>query len=217
MRCFLLRLRLKMNEESAFSRILICKNTEKAKESIGELYASARHLIYEKEDFLLEDAKELVKEAYIAEASLKYLIVFAKNYRVEAQNALLKILEEPPLNIVFILCAASKTAFLPTIRSRLVIDELPYEQEKIHSGLSLKKLELADIYTFVQAHQNLDKNSLKELVQAIVYEAYHEEGLLFSEKELSHFHKLIHLSELNTRSQTILISLLLCIMQRKKQ
>ena len=109
-----------MNEESAFSRILICKNTEKAKESIGELYASARHLIYEKEDFLLEDAKELVKEAYIAEASLKYLIVFAKNYRVEAQNALLKILEEPPLNIVFILCAASKTAFLPTIRSRLV-------------------------------------------------------------------------------------------------
>lgn len=206
-----------MSEQSAFSRILICKNTEKAKEYATETYAPFRHIVYEREDFLLEDAKELIKEAYIAEASSKYLIVIAKSYRVEAQNALLKILEEPPLHIVFILIVPSKTALLPTIRSRMQSEELPYESERIHSGLNLKKLELADIYTFVQSHQGLDKNSLKEMTQAIIYEAYHKHGLCFSEKELAHFQKLVHLSELNTRPQTILITLLLSIMQRKNR
>ncbi|MCA9325689.1 hypothetical protein KDA23_06570 [Candidatus Saccharibacteria bacterium] len=38
---------------------------------------------------------------------------------VEAQNALLKLLEEPPKDSVFILTAASEHALLPTIRSRV--------------------------------------------------------------------------------------------------
>ncbi len=206
-----------MSETDAFSRILISKNTEKAKEYATQTYGAYRHIIYEKEDFLLEDAKELIKEAYIAEASLKYLIVLARSYRVEAQNALLKILEEPPSNIVFILVAPSKTALLPTIRSRLLSEELPYEKVLVHSGLNLKRLELSDVYAFVQSHQSVDKNSLKEMVQAIICEAYHEHGLHFSDKELGNFQKLVHLCELNTRPQTILTTLLLGIMQRKKR
>ena len=39
---------------------------------------------------------------------------------VQAQNALLKILEEPPSYMVFILTAKSRTAFLPTVQSRCV-------------------------------------------------------------------------------------------------
>ena len=103
MQCFLLRLPLIPTDEEVFSHILICKNMEKAKAHLEEKYASSRHLLYEKDEFLLDDAKELVKEAYIAESKHKYLIVCAKGYRIEAQNALLKILEEPPRNIVFIL------------------------------------------------------------------------------------------------------------------
>jgi len=172
-------------------------------------------LWYEKEDFLLDDAKELIKEAYIAEVSTKYLIVFSRTYRMEAQNALLKILEEPPAHIVFILVAPSKTALLPTVRSRLPLEELNATYERIQSGLNLKRLDLGVVYSFVQTHHNLDKNSLKEMVQAIVYEAIHEHGLRFSERELEHFQKLVHLCELNTRAQTVLISLLLSILQRK--
>jgi DNA polymerase-3 subunit delta' len=52
-------------------------------------------------------------------------------------------------------------------------------------------------------------------VQAIVFEAINEHHLRFSEKELEHFQKLLHLVELNTRAQTILTSLLLSIMLRK--
>jgi len=204
-----------MSEQGAFSRILVCKNTEKAKEYLEECYSTMRHLWYEKEDFLLDDAKEIIKEAYIAEVSPKYLIVVSRSYRMEAQNALLKILEEPPSNIVFILVVPSKTALLPTIRSRLPQEEIKSVSERIHSGLNLKKLDIKSIYTFVQTHQAMEKNSLKEMVQAIVYEAIHEHGLHFSERELEYFQKLVHLCELNTRAQTVFIALLLDIFQRK--
>jgi len=204
-----------MSEQNAFSRILVCKNTEKAKEFLQEQYGAVRHIWYEKEDFLLDDAKELIKEAYIAEISTKYLMVLSRSYRMEAQNALLKILEEPPSNIVFILVTPSKTALLPTIRSRLPLEELSSVYERVHSGLNLKKLDLNAIYAFVQTHQSMDKNSLKEMVQAIVYEAIHEHGLRFSEREMDYFQKLVHLCELNTRAQTVFISLLLGILQRK--
>jgi len=206
---------LKTNDEEVFSHILICKNVEKAKESLHEAYAKERHLFFIKDEFLIDDAKEVIKEAYIAESENKYLILIAKGYRVEAQNALLKILEEPPRHIVFIVVAPSKTAFLPTVRSRLLQKELVMEQEVTHSGLNLAKLDLGDIYPFIQKHQNVEKGLLKELVQAIVYESIHEHHLHFSEKELEHFAKLLHLVELNTRAQTILTSLLLSIMLRK--
>lgn len=217
MPCFLLRLPLIMSDEGLFSHILISKNVEKAKESLQETYAKERHLFFIKDEFLLEDAKEVIKEAYIAESVQKYLILVAKGYRVEAQNALLKILEEPPRHIVFIVVVPSKNALLPTIRSRLVQKELLSEREIIHSGLNLKQLDLSDIYPFIQKHQSCEKSVLKELVQAIVYEAIHEHHLRFSEKELEAFQKLVHLVELNARAQTILTTLLLSIMLRKYQ
>ena len=93
--------------------------------------------------------------------------------------------------------------------------ELAVEHERVRSELALSKLDISDIYAFVQAHQTIEKNALKELVQGIVYEAIHEHRLHFSEKELEHFQKLLHLVELNSRPQTILTSLLLSVMLRK--
>jgi DNA polymerase-3 subunit delta' len=46
-------------------------------------------------------------------------IINAENLSLEAQNALLKMLEEPPDGTVFVLSASSDTAVLPTIASRL--------------------------------------------------------------------------------------------------
>ena len=83
--------------------------------------------------------------------------------------------------------------------------------------INLKQLDLSDIYPFIQKHQSCEKSVLKELVQAIVYEAIHEHHLRFSEKELEAFQKLVHLVELNARAQTILTTLLLSIMLRKYQ
>jgi DNA polymerase III delta prime subunit len=45
-------------------------------------------------------------------------ILNAEKMTTEAQNALLKILEEPPLDTILIICTKSIDALLPTIRSR---------------------------------------------------------------------------------------------------
>lgn len=50
---------------------------------------------------------------------------------VEAQNSMLKILEEPPDNTLIILSTNAKDIFLPTILSRCRIIELPDEKLKL--------------------------------------------------------------------------------------
>ncbi|MCG3719504.1 DNA polymerase III subunit delta', partial [Aliarcobacter butzleri] len=104
----------------------------------------------EKEEFLIAQANETIKEAFIATSEKKYLFLCGSTFRKEAQNALLKILEEPPRNIVFILITNSKTSLLPTIYSRLPYKYLKKSEQKIESSLDLNRLDLKDIYTFLQ-------------------------------------------------------------------
>lgn len=217
MQFYSLRLLLKA-DDGLKSHILVCQDLEKAKEYVQGLYQDYRNVcFFPEKEFSIEDAKEVVKEAYIAESQTKVLILGAVSYNIYSQNSLLKILEEPPKNIVFILIATSKTGFLPTIRSRLTMQTLDIQKEKKPSGLKLDKLDASDIYNFVQTNSNLGKVELKELVQTIVQEAICEYHLNFSEKELEYFGNLIELIELNSRPNNILTTLLLSIQMRKKQ
>lgn len=49
-----------------------------------------------------------------------FILADADCMNVQAQNALLKILEEPPAYMLFVLTAQSRAAFLPTVQSRCV-------------------------------------------------------------------------------------------------
>lgn len=64
----------------------------------------------------------------------------AETLSLEAQNALLKTLEEPPDGSVIILNAAQEQSLLPTIRSRLQLIKLikpaKADLRRLHSGLS---------------------------------------------------------------------------------
>lgn len=67
--------------------------------------------------------RELREQAAVVpnEATHKVAILAdADCMNIQAQNALLKILEEPPPYMLFILTAKSRTAFLPTVQSRCV-------------------------------------------------------------------------------------------------
>ncbi len=70
---------------------------------------------------LVSDSEEIVTEAYVKPVSLPYKIFILNNFDVsttEAQNKLLKVLEEPPKNVFFLLSAKSEEKVLPTIKSR---------------------------------------------------------------------------------------------------
>ena len=74
--------------------------------------------------FPVDAIREIRSDAYIRpnEAPRKvYRLLGVQNMAEPAQNALLKILEEPPANVLFLLTAVSASALLPTIRSRIQI------------------------------------------------------------------------------------------------
>ena len=127
------------------SKIVITSDFEALKEEILGLYGVNSVRFFFAEDFLLENAKEVAAEAYIAESEPKLLVLGAKNFRVEAQNSLLKIIEEPPKNIFFIIACESKNMLLPTVRSRLATENRLEKKQREKTGLDYKRLELKEL------------------------------------------------------------------------
>ncbi len=70
---------------------------------------------------VVEDISNIVVDSYIRPMDSKYKIYILKNFdlcTVQGQNKLLKTLEEPPQNVVFILTCSNEDMVLMTIRSR---------------------------------------------------------------------------------------------------
>lgn len=74
--------------------------------------------------FPVDAIRQIRSDAYIKpnEAPSKvYVLLGAQNMSEISQNALLKVFEEPPQNVLFILTTVSAAALLPTVRSRAQI------------------------------------------------------------------------------------------------
>ena len=74
-----------------------------------------------KREISVDQIRSLSADAYIMpnEARRKvYIIREAETMNTSAQNAALKLLEEPPLGAVFLLCTTNAGQLLPTVRSR---------------------------------------------------------------------------------------------------
>jgi len=70
----------------------------------------------------IKEARSLVERSYFAPSAGRYRVIVVEDAdrMVErTSNVLLKALEEPPENTVWILCAPSEADLLPTIRSRV--------------------------------------------------------------------------------------------------
>lgn len=109
-------------------KILIGTDKTKIKEEIENLLSHQKMntshpnlLIFEDDKLGIEQARK-IKEHLSLKAyqgkSQAVVILSADNLTPEAQNSLLKILEEPPKDTIFIMGAQSEDAFLPTFLSR---------------------------------------------------------------------------------------------------
>ena len=169
----------------------------------------------EKDEFQIAQATQAIKEAYIASNDKKYIFLCGSTFRKEAQNSLLKVLEEPPRNVIFIIITNSKTSILPTIYSRIPYKNLRKSVLKTESSLNLEKLDLKDIYTFLKDNQKISKPEAKEVVESILLKV-NRQKIKLSQKELDFFSKAIKLLELNSRPINVLTTLLLSISNQKK-
>lgn len=197
--------------------ILITHEMEERVREIEESRHPLRCVTFMRDDFKIEDAKEVICEAYKSEENTKTLILGAKSFTVPAQNALLKILEEPPRNIVFILLAPNKSTFLPTVRSRLSLKQEHTERLYETLPITLKNLDLSGLFTFVKEHDRLKKHEAKALIEQLMHQAIHVEKLPMSAAQLEGFDKALRLIELNSRFQSVLVMVLMNFLKEVKR
>lgn len=72
-------------------------------------------------DIKIDSIREVIKQAYKVRGTTVFIISNADNMSVAAQNAMLKVVEEPPNNAYFIMLLNDIDNTLDTIRSRAVV------------------------------------------------------------------------------------------------
>ena len=194
------------------SEILIADEFDEIKRRFEEEFEAHRLRIFQREEFKVEDAKEVIKEAYISTKEPKILLLVANRYNIYAQNALLKILEEPPKNVVFILCARSKSTFLPTVLSRLPVKKIGYRAAEEEE---LEDFDLATLYELAK-EPKMEKARAKALLKGFLRYAI-KRGYRLHRRELDYFAKALELIELNSNPSNVLITAGLIILRHKKR
>ena len=139
----------------------LCSSCKKAQHDIHPDICCIE--ITDKKQFIgVGEIREMIADCYIKpnEAPEKVYVICDK-MTAEAQNALLKILEEPPQNVRFIILCESSTAILKTVLSRSVLFK-PGEENSVGSGeLDAKAFEIA-----VEITEAIPKNTEMPLLVA---------------------------------------------------
>ncbi|PAF52639.1 DNA polymerase III subunit delta' [Helicobacter sp. 13S00477-4] len=174
--------------------------------------------IWQKDEFKIEDSHEVISEAYIASENVKTIIIAAKSFNHFAQNALLKILEEPPKNIRFILIAKNKTSFLMTIRSRLSLEDKRKKTKPKILEININNMTLKNIYDFLKSLETQGENSIndtKEKIEALLLMSK-QNNIFLDEEELKSFDEALIANQNYQKDIYTLLPLLLMIMQKNK-
>ena len=161
------------------------------------------------ESFKLEHAKAVLAEAYISESQTKYIVIGTYDFTEIAQNSLLKLLEEPPRNIEFIIITPSKSNLLPTVRSRLPILKVDNHSSIDRLDINLARLDYSDVFAFLKEHARVKKEDAKALVEALFFRATVTDRLILTPAQLENFDKAYRLLNLNSRPQSVLAMLLM--------
>lgn len=108
--------------------LLISNDSKKTRKYISNLINNDSLLFEIKpqgKEYSIAEIKNLFKETSIFHKKIR--VYFLENFQLsslEAQNAFLKLLEEPPTNTLFVLSVDNENKLIPTIRSRTRIVRL---------------------------------------------------------------------------------------------
>ena len=178
--------------------------------------AGVHRIVTEKESFCVEDAKVVIEKAYMASEVTTVIILIAEAFTNVIQNKLLKVIEEPPKNKIFILITANKSTILPTIKSRLPVTVLLEKGEEEALGLDVKQLNLQSVYDFVQRHKRSDTKVMKKLLEHIAKDAIASECYDLDETALTLFSNAFLALDVGSPPQFVLNTILLKLLARKK-
>jgi DNA polymerase-3 subunit delta' len=197
------------------SHIILSTEIEQEYERLKERLKPARVVGFIEDEFKIEHSKAVVAEAYISESTTKYIVLGANNFNTISQNALLKLLEEPPRNIEFIIISPTKSNLLPTVRSRLPIVKGERVLSSLEIAFTLSRIDYADIFSFLKENSRIKKSEAKLLVEALYRRATVVDMLILSTAQLENFERAYKLLELNSRPQSVLAMLLMSFVQER--
>lgn len=162
----------------------------------------------------IEDVRALHKKIILKpfKSKTKAIIVQAFDITLEAQNALLKTLEEPPNHTIIIIAVTRKDSILPTILSRCKIVTIQEKGEKSNEEIS-KHLELLKSivsngvgYRLKMAQDVSAKEEPLELIKNLIIAArtellenYGEQNLLLALRSLQKTYTIIRNTNVNKR------------------
>lgn len=195
-----------------------CENCRKIREGI---HPDLGHVTREvengkqKKSILVRQIRELIADAYVLpnEADRKvYIIEDADTMNTQAQNAILKLLEEPPSFDAFILVAANPMLLLPTVRSRCVLvrtesaaeEELSPEEKELARGFlntALRGSEPA-LFQWCMEHNSMNVQETLRFLDAVKETAV--SGLSDPKRSLTQKKKIDHLIRLADRCREFL-------------
>jgi len=201
------------------SQVIISSKIDETIITLEGLRTSERiiKIIEEDKAFSVDDAKVVIAKAYMASEETTVIILGAKVFSPIVQNKLLKIIEEPPRNKVFILVTQSKSTILPTIKSRLPIVILSEDKEEDTLGIDIKQLSLATVYEFIQTHKRTNAKEMSIIIERIAKEAMNSLAFDLDEKTLSLFSNAYIALDMGSPPQFVLNALLLKLLARKKR
>lgn len=142
-----------------FAMSLQCQNRDEDGEACGKCQSCKQVLSNNQPDIIrvthekptsigVNDVREqVVNDVEIKPYSSKYkiyIIAEADLMTVEAQNALLKTIEEPPAYAVIILLTENAEVLLPTIRSRCVMLKLRNIKDQLVKKYLMEQMEIPD-------------------------------------------------------------------------
>ncbi len=195
------------------SHIVITQEFEKLQEELEEQIVPQNLRIIAADEIKIEQAKEAIKEAYITSKETKVIALFGRSYNIYAQNALLKVLEEPPKGVVFVLAAKSRSIFLPTILSRLPVKRI---KDEASEAIVFEHFDLERLYELAQGAKSMSKTQAKGVIKGMLdYALRHDFSL--GAQELEYFDKAVRLLELHSNPANIFITAGLILLTHKKR
>jgi DNA polymerase-3 subunit delta' len=166
------------------------KLKEYLKDKFGISHTQNPDFYHEKFETFGIDESRKIKENHLSksfkEGNKRIFIVEASNITHEAQNALLKIFEEPHEDTHFFLIMPSSEVLLPTLRSRLLIIEKQENKEETQilkdaeKFLKLSKKEKIDFVDGLAkriSDEKANRSDAQEFLTALEITLYKKEGL----------------------------------------
>lgn len=129
--------------------------------------ADTRHLTVE--SFGIDEARNLKslagERAFVSDHH--NFIITTRSITEEAQNAILKLFEDPPAGAVFYLIIPSETRLLPTLRSRLLLANNKNNSKTDDLAIKFRRFDYKERMEWIADTAKKDPDKLVDLVREI--------------------------------------------------